>query len=355
MISHATAGQSGNSGGKVNLKALSREDVLSFVKDLGLPRYRADQLLHWMYGRFACRISEISEFSHDLRSTLDTLAYIDSLSLLERLKSADGTEKFLFSLEDGLMIESVLIRDKSRLTLCVSSQAGCAMKCRFCLTGTLGLSRNLGSHEIVDQIISVNRLIRPERITNVVFMGMGEPLANLDEVAEALWRIVLLVGISRRKITVSTAGLAAMFPALAQKAPEINLAISLNASTDEIRDKIMPVNRRYPLKVLLDACRRYPLKPRRRITFEYVLIRGVNDSPEDARRLVYVLKGLRCKVNLIPLNPHPGSDLGRPGERETLEFQEILLEHDLTALIRESKGQDILAACGQLRAEHRQP
>jgi 23S rRNA (adenine2503-C2)-methyltransferase len=226
------------------------------------------------------------------------------------------------------------------------------MGCRFCLTGTLGLARNLGSHEIVDQIISVNRLISPEKITNIVFMGMGEPLANFGEVVDALWRIVLLVGISRRKITLSTAGLAPKMLALGEKAPEINLAVSLNAATDNSRSKIMPVNKRYPLKVLLDACRRYPLKPRRRITFEYVLIQGINDSQDDARRLVVILKGLRCKINLIPLNPHPASDLKRPSDGDILGFQKILLQHDFTALIRESKGRDILAACGQLRAEY---
>jgi 23S rRNA (adenine2503-C2)-methyltransferase len=352
MLPQATADQSKDKVEKVNLKALSGDDILRFVDGLGLPRYRAAQLLHWMYSRCACRFSEISEFSKDLRMTLDAVACIDSLRLFKNLRSEDGTEKFLFALKDGLAIESVLIRDKDRRTLCVSSQAGCAMGCRFCLTGTLGLARNLGAHEIVDQIISVNRLISPEKITNIVFMGMGEPLANLDEVAEALWRIVKLVGISRRKITLSTAGLAAKIPALAEKAPEINLAVSLNAATDKSRDKIMPVNRRYPLRVLLEACRRYPLKPRRRITFEYVLIEGINDSPQEAIRLVHILRGLRCKVNLIPLNPHPGSDLGRPADNDILEFQKILLQHDLTALIRESKGRDILAACGQLTAEY---
>ncbi|MEJ2696557.1 MAG: 23S rRNA (adenine(2503)-C(2))-methyltransferase RlmN [Candidatus Sulfobium sp.] len=337
---------------KINLKALSRDDIFCFVKDLGLPRYRANQLLHWMYDRCVRHFSEISEFSFDLRRTLDNLACMESLELLKNLKSEDGTEKFLFSLSDGLAIESVLIRDKDRRTLCVSSQAGCAMGCRFCLTGTLGLARNLGSHEIVDQIISVNRFIRPEKITNIVFMGMGEPLANFDEVVEALWRIVNLVGISRRKVTISTAGLANKIPLLSESAPDINLAVSLNAATDGTRDKIMPVNRSYPLKSLLDACGRYHLKPRRRITFEYVLIQGINDSPEEARMLADILRGLRCKVNLIPLNPHPGSDFGRPSDESILKFQKILVQRNLTALIRESKGADILAACGQLRAEH---
>lgn len=350
----AAARQSEDRGGKVNLKALSREDIFSFVENLGLPRYRADQLLHWMYDRYASNFSEISEFSHDLRERLDSLARIESLKLLKGMKSEDGTRKFLFALNDGLSIESVLIPDGDRRTLCVSSQAGCAMGCIFCLTGSLGLARNLDAHEIVDQILSVNSLISPEKITNVVFMGMGEPLANFDAVVEALWRIVTLVGISRRKITLSTSGLATKIADLARKAPEINLAVSLNASSDTSRDKIMPVNRRYPLKMLLDACRKYPLKPRRRITFEYVLLKGINDSPDDARRLASMLRGIRCKVNLIPMNAHPGGSFEPPSENEILEFQDILLQHNLTALIRESKGGDILAACGQLRAENSQ-
>ena len=352
MTQQIVPDRSGDTAGKVNLKALSSDDLFRFVDDLGLPRYRANQLLHWMYERYACRFFEISEFSRDLQKTLDTIAHIDSIMLLKRLKSEDGTEKFLFSLNDGLSIESVLIRDKDRLTLCVSSQAGCAMGCRFCLTGTLGLARNLASHEILEQILSVNRLLSPERITNIVFMGMGEPLSNFDEVVESLWKIVKLVGISRRKITLSTSGLVPKMAALPMKAPEINLAVSLNAATDETRDKIMPVNRRYPLGALLEACRNYPLKPRRRITFEYVLISGINDSTADARKLAHILEGLMCKVNLIPLNPFQGSDLRRPSDLDVLEFQKVLVRHNLTALIRDSKGRDILAACGQLRAEH---
>ncbi|RPI37462.1 MAG: radical SAM protein, partial [Nitrospiraceae bacterium] len=191
-----------------------------------------------------------------------------------------------------------------------------------------------------------------DKITNIVMMGMGEPLANFDEVVEALKRIVLYTGISKRKITLSTAGLAPKILELPGKAPDVNLAISLNATTDAVRDRIMPVNKKYPIKTLMEACRRFPLKPRRRITFEYVLISGVNDSSEDARRLVRLLRGIRCKVNLIPFNPHEGSELQRPSDVSVLAFQKILTDSNLTALIRESKGQDILAACGQLRGRH---
>jgi 23S rRNA (adenine2503-C2)-methyltransferase len=336
---------------RVNLKALSKDGLLRFTERSGLPRYRADQLLHWIYERYAADVAEITEFSKTLRREIGGIAYISGLKLLRRLSSHDGTEKFLFSLEDGNTIESVLIPDGVRLTLCISSQAGCAMGCRFCLTGKLGFIRNLRSYEIVDQVLSVNRMIRPgRRVTNIVFMGMGEPLANFDEVVEALWRISRFVGISKRKITLSTAGIVPGIAALAEKGPEVNLAVSLNATTDAVRNEIMPVNRRFPLRTLLDACRVFPLSPRRRITFEYVLIGGVNDSGDDARRLVKILRNIRCKVNLIPLNPHQGSDLERPPDDRVLAFQDILTGNNMTALIRESKGQDILAACGQLKA-----
>jgi len=358
---------------KINLKSLSKDEIITLIEKRELPRYRASQLIHWIYDRYASSIDEITEFSKDLRNFLNEIAFISNLRLVKSLKSSDSTEKFLFLLEDKQTIESVLIPEKDRLTLCISSQVGCAMGCRFCLTGSGGLIRNLRSYEIVDQIIAVNRIIQTEaidnnhiptfvrggkggfsgkKITNIVFMGMGEPLANFDEVVEALWRIVQLIGISKRKITLSTAGIVPQILLLSEKAPEINLAISLNATTDEVRNTIMPVNKRYPIKSLIDTCRKYPLQPGRRITFEYILIDGINDSLDDAHRLIKLLEGIRCKINLIPLNPHPGSDLKRPLERRVLEFQQILLKNNLRALIRESKGQDILAACGQLRAGH---
>jgi len=339
---------------KINLKSLSKDELFRFIEDRGLPRYRADQLIHWIYKRYAAKIDGIIEFSIDLRNVLNEITFISNLELVKRLKSLDGTEKFLFSLEDGQTIESVLIPDKSlrirRITLCISSQAGCAMGCSFCLTGRIGLIRNLKSYEIVDQIIAVNRIIKPERITNIVLMGMGEPLANFDNVVEALWRVVLFIGISKRRITLSTAGITPKILLLPKKAPEVNLAISLNATTDVSRNEIMPVNKKYPLKSLINACKRYPLQPGRKITFEYVLIDGKNDSAEDAHRLVDLLRDLRCKINLIPLNPHAGSSLKRTSDQNVLEFQKILLQNNMRALIRESKGQDILAACGQLKA-----
>ena len=337
---------------KINLKSLTREELLSFAKTEGLPKYRVDQLMHWIYEKYVQDLQEITEFSKVLREDLGRTAYISNLIIAARQRSSDGTEKFLFTLEDGQAIETVLIPDEDRLTLCISSQAGCAMGCSFCLTGETGLIRNLRAHEIVDQIISVNRLIQPKRISNIVLMGMGEPLANFDEVVRALWRITEFIGISKRKITLSTSGLVPKMLELPGRAPDVNLAISLNATTDEVRDRIMPINKKYPLRMLLDACRRYPLQIQRLITFEYVLIDGVNDSIEDAQRLGRMLKSIPCKVNLIPYNPHEGSRLQRSGHERVLAFQKVLKDNRMTALIRESKGQDILAACGQLRGNY---
>ena len=359
---------------KTNLKALSKEELETFIQETGLAPFRSKQLIHWIYEKRAESIDGITEFSKDLRESLSEKAYISNLALLNRQVCTDGTEKFLFGLEDGESIESVLIPDKDRLTLCISSQVGCAMKCRFCLTGELKLKRNLKAHEIVDQIISVGRIIAPplipphpplvkggcekspffkggyRGITNIVFMGMGEPLANFDEVVEALWRMTELMKISKRRITLSTSGIVPIISELARRAPRVNLAISLNATTDEVRNRLMPINKKYPLKSLLDACRRYPLDPRRRITFEYVMLQGLNDTQDDARRLIRILKGIPSKVNLIPFNPYPGSEYRRPSDEEIERFQKIVLGGNVTALIRKSKGQDILAACGQLKA-----
>jgi len=337
---------------KINLKSLSSDEIAGFMETQGLPVYRTDQLLSWIYTKCAVSLDEITEFSKDLRKRLGEKAYIGNLLLAKRERSSDGTEKFLFALEDGQTIESVLIPDKERLTLCISSQVGCAMGCRFCLTGRSGLVRNLRSWEIVDQILGVNRLMTPKKITNIVFMGMGEPLANFDDVVDALKRILSLIGISKRRITVSTAGLVPKILELPGKAPDVNLAISLNATTDAVRDRIMPINKKYPLRSLIEACKRYPLKPRRVLTLEYVLIAGVNDSVEDSRRLMRLLRGIRCKINLIPLNAHEGSEMQRPEHAVVLAFQKVLTEKNMTVLIRESRGQDILAACGQLRGRY---
>jgi 23S rRNA (adenine2503-C2)-methyltransferase len=227
------------------------------------------------------------------------------------------------------------------------------MGCVFCLTGKLGLKRNLKPHEIIDQVISVNRLILPERITNIVFMGMGEPLANFDHVIEAIVRITNIMKMSPKRITLSTSGIPLKIIELGKKALKVNLAISLNATTDAVRNVIMPINNTYPIRALLDACRKYPLPVNRHITFEYVLLKGTNDSPEDAHRLVRLLKNIPSKINLIPFNAYSGCEYNRPDERTVIQFQDILLDAGMTVLIRKSKGQDILAACGQLKATYK--
>jgi len=336
---------------RTDLKSLSLPDLETFFKDSGLPAFRARQFLHRTYEKYARSIKDITGFSKDTRERLSQKAYISNLELLDRRTSGDGTEKFLFGLEDGESIEAVLIPDEDRLTLCISTQVGCAMGCGFCLTGTLGLKRNLEPHEIADQVISANRLIAPVKITNIVLMGMGEPLANFGNVCEALRRITEFMNISAGRITLSTSGLAPKILELPKHAPLVNLAVSLNATTDEVRDRIMPVNKTYPLKVLLDACRKFPLPRRRRITFEYVLLKGVNDTPEDAKRLVKLLRGIPSKVNLIPFNPCEGPEFERPEDKRVSDFRNILLDANMTALIRKSKGRDILAACGQLKAK----
>ncbi|HMK60910.1 MAG TPA: 23S rRNA (adenine(2503)-C(2))-methyltransferase RlmN [Dissulfurispiraceae bacterium] len=337
----------------MNLKALSADALGSFVKDAGLPAFRGRQILHWVYERGAQSLDEITELSKKLRDDLSERAYISNLIVLDRQTSGDGTEKFLFGLEDGETIESVLIPDEERLTLCVSSQVGCAMGCVFCLTGKLELKRNLDPHEIVDQVISINRLIFPRRITNIVLMGMGEPLANFDSVVEALRRITGYMKISPKRVTLSTSGIVPKIVELGRNGPKVNLAISLNATTDTVRDRIMPINKTYQIKAVLEACRRFPLQPTRRITFEYVMLKGINDSVADAKRLVRLLHGISSKINLIPFNPFSGCEYARPDDSRVLQFQEILAQSDMTVIIRKSKGQDILAACGQLRAGYK--
>ena len=261
--------------------------------------------------------------------------------------------KFLFQLEDGLFIESVLIPERDHLTICISSQAGCAMGCRFCLTAKQGFKRNLTSTEIIDQVVLAKRFIsNPEQITNIVLMGMGEPLANYDNVIKAIHNMAANDGLdfSHRKITLSTCGLVPQIRELGKEAP-INLAVSLNAADDQTRDVLMPINRKYPLEILLSTCKTFPLPHRKMITFEYILIKDINDRVEDAFRLAKLMTGIRAKINLIPLNQCTGIDLYTPSLERILRFQEILSNKNYTAIIRKSKGQDISAACGQLSAQ----
>jgi 23S rRNA (adenine2503-C2)-methyltransferase len=339
---------------KPNIKSFTPDELALRLVAMGLKKYRAAQVFEWIYRNHATTFKEMTNVAKAERGLLASAFTISFLSKLQEERSTDGTRKFLFGLEDAHTIESVLIPDEDRLTLCISSQVGCAQACRFCLTGKGGFTRNLKAYEISDQALEVSRILRREGgrgITNIVLMGMGEPLANLDEVIRALkiitWERGL--GFSPRRVTLSTDGLVPEIERLGKSGVRVNLAISLNATTDEVRDRIMPVNRRYPIQELVAACKRFPLEPRRRITFEYVMLKDVNDTQDDALRLAKLLKGIKCKVNLIPFNPFPGSEFGRPDDAAVRRFQKILLAHHYTAPVRESRGRDISAACGQLR------
>lgn len=346
----------GSANSPMDLTTLSAEDTADFVREKGWPRFHAHQILRWLYQRRVTDIAAMTDLSKDVRARLSAEARVSALAPTEVLTSEDGTQKFIFHLEDGKDIESVLIPGGSphgthRLTLCLSTQVGCTLDCAFCLTGRMGLLRNLKAHEIVGQVLAVQRRLPPgTHLTNLVLMGMGEPLANSDAVEEAIRRLTNQswgVGLSPRRITLSTAGLASRLEQVS--AMGVNLAISLNATTNEQRNRLMPaVNRAYPLQALMRACRAFPLKPRRSLTFEYVLLGGENDREQDAARLVTLIRGIRCKVNLIPFNEFPGSPFRRPSDETILRFQAIVTGRGIDAYIRKSKGRDILGACGQL-------
>ncbi|HEX9757810.1 MAG TPA: 23S rRNA (adenine(2503)-C(2))-methyltransferase RlmN [Nitrospiria bacterium] len=334
-----------------DFKEMSLASAQKWVQEQGWPRYRAEQIFEWIYRKGAKTFSDMTNLSKQDREHLEVQCEISRLKIIKHQISQDGTEKFLFILKDKNQIESVLIPDEDRLTLCISSQAGCGLDCQFCFTAVGGLKRNLKPHEIVDQVLIVKQQLSENRtLTNIVLMGMGEPLANLDNTLEAIQRITDPKGlaISPRRITISTVGLVPQIQDLGKRAPQINLAVSLNATTNEQRNRLVPINQSYPLEKLLQACKEFPLSPRRRIFFEYVLLNGVNDSLEDAKRLVQLVRGIRCKINLIPFNEYPGSFFSRPAQEQVIKFQNILLSANLTAFIRKTKGQDILAACGQL-------
>ena len=336
-----------------NLKSFSSPELEAFLISLGMKRYRANQVYQWLYQKGAASFDEMTNLSKEERTALNEKVYISSLILIKKQTASDGTEKYLFELEDGNRIESVLIPDEKRLTLCISTQVGCSMGCRFCLTGKGGLKRNLEAHEIVDQALAVKGLFN-KRITNIVLMGMGEPLANYDNTIAAL-KILLdekALNFSSRKITLSTAGLIPQIDKLGKEGVKVNLAISLNAATDDVRNKIMPINKKYPIKELIACCKRFPLPKRRRITFEYVMLKDINDTKEDAERLCKLLKGVPCKVNLIPFNEYEGCEFKKPDEKSVERFREILIEHHIMSITRKSKGAEISAACGQLRGSN---
>ncbi len=340
--------------GKKDLMGMTRSELQRFVEELGERAFRGRQIMRWIYQKGVTSFSEMSDLSKSFRQKLSESCRIGRLKVLQVETSYDGTRKFLFGLEDGQAIESVLIPEQERLTLCVSTQVGCAMGCKFCVTAQMGFSRNLTAGEILGQILEVRRLLKgSQRITNVVLMGMGEPLANYPEVVKAIevMQDDLGFGLSYRRITLSTVGLIPELERLFKDGVRCRIAISLNASDQKTRSFLMPVSHRYPLQQLLECCRRLPLPSRDRITFEYVMIKDINSSPRDAIRLSEILKGIKCKINLIPLNEAPEIPFRAPSSKEIEEFQRILLQRGFTALIRQSRGGDISAACGQLRGK----
>ncbi len=332
---------------------LTLPELTTVMAELGEPRWRSGQIFQGLHARGARSWDELSDLPRGLRARLAAGFAIGSLALDEVQTSADGTRKLRFRVADGRAIESVVIPDGDKITQCISSQVGCALDCRFCATATLGFGRNLTAGEIVEQVHHARRLVGPDRrITNLVYMGMGEPLHNYAQVTRSL-RILghdLGANFSFRRITVSTAGLVPGIEKLGREDVRPNLAVSLNATTDAVRDDIMPINKKWNLAALLAAIRAYPLERRRRVTFEYVLLAGVNDTPDDARRLVRLLRGLPCKVNLIPWNPHPAAPYRRPSPAAIEQFQNDVKRLGLPAYLRTPRGDDIDAACGQLAA-----
>ena len=317
--------------------------------ELDASRYRGRQLATWIYRKGVVDLEAMSDLPKDFRAALAVRAVVGLPEVERQTPSQDGSRKLVFRLTDGGRVSSVLMPDDGRVTLCLSTQVGCGYACAFCLTGTMGLSRNLTAAEMIGQVLRANAV---DHATHLVFMGMGEPLANYAEVVKTL-RILtdprLGLGYSPRRITVSTVGLVAGIDKLGREDLKVNLAISLHAASDAVRSRLMPVNRAWNLDALMAAVRRYPLAPRQHVFFEYVLLDGVNDSPDDARQLARLLRGVRAKVNLIPFNDWPGSEFRRPPLARILAFQSILLEAGITTTVRWSKGEDIGAACGQLK------
>jgi len=336
-----------------NIKDLTLKEIQDWLASIGERPYKALQIFAWVFNKAANSFDEMTDLKKELRERLNADFYINRPKIAASEKSIDGTIKLLIELEDKNFIECVLIPEEDRLTLCVSSQVGCPLGCGFCMTGKGGFVRNLKLSEMIDQVFAAqNMLSAGQRITNLVLMGMGEPLLNYEEVVKFLNTASHQkgLGFAPKRITVSTAGIVPMIERLG-KETKVNLAVSLNAVTDEVRDRIMPINKKYPLKALLERCRKYPLARNRNITFEYVLIEDVNDKAEDAKKLVRLLKGIRCKINLIPFNPFAGAEFKRPSNNAISIFHKILLDNNYVVIIRTSKGQDISAACGQLKGK----
>ncbi len=340
--------------GKLDIAELELAELESAVSTLGVERFHARQLFRWVYRRGLERFDGMTDLSLHLREQLAAALTLTTPGVTAREQSSDGTQKFRLALADGRTVESVFIPDTPALTFCVSTQVGCAMRCEFCLTGQMGLARNLTAGEIAGQVrVLARELDLQDRRFNIVLMGMGEPLHNYDATIKAL-RILAApegLGVAPRRVTLSTVGILPGLERLAREASPPNLAVSLHATTDRGRHALIPTSRTQRLADLVAVCRRFPLKYRDRITFEYVLLDGVNDTVADAGRLVKLLRGLRAKVNLIPLNEAPGIPFSRPSDQRVDRFARSLAAGGVTVSVRKSRGRDIRAACGQLIVE----
>jgi 23S rRNA (adenine2503-C2)-methyltransferase len=339
---------------KTDPQNLARPELEQALADLGAPRYRGRQVFQWIYRRGVTDFHAMTNLAEKQRKELSDRFAVDGPVIVSRQTSADGTVKFLLRLGDGRQIEAVYIPDTPAQTFCISTQVGCAIACGFCLTGRMGLTRHLTAGEIAGQVrVLAHDTGLAGTPFNIVLMGMGEPLHNYDATMKAL--AILAdeegLGVHPRRVTLSTVGILPALEKLATSPLMPNLAISLHATTDELRNQLVPVNRRYPLKDLLDSCRRFPVARRRRITFEYVLLDRVNDTPEDARRLVRLLDGIKAKVNLMPLNEAAGIPFKRPTDDRVNAFARVLAERGVRVMVRKSRGRDIRAACGQLIVE----
>ena len=337
-----------------DLAEMELTELEQALEAMGHPRFHARQFFQWVHKRGVTDFAEMTDLGLDLRGSLASVFHVSTPEVVRQERSADGTAKFLLRLDDGQLIESVFIPDTPANTFCLSTQVGCAMGCGFCLTGKMGIVRNLTAGEIVGQVrVLVRALGMAQSRFNIVLMGMGEPLHNYDAVMKAL-RILNDehgLAVNPRRVTLSTVGVLPGLERLATEPLMPNLAISLHATTEDQRDLLVPINRKYRLEDLLDACRRFPIKRRARITFEYVMLKDVNDTDEDARRLVRLLHGIKAKVNLLPLNEAAGIPYARPSDARVNRFAKILADRGVTVSVRKSRGRDIRAACGQLITE----
>jgi len=345
---------------------LDRAGMVAFFAGIGEARYRAEQVMKWIYHRHVTDFAEMTDLGKPLRAKLIAACVIEPPKVLFEKPSADGTHKWLLGMDGGNAIEAVFIPDKGRGTLCVSSQVGCGLACTFCSTGTQGFNRNLSTAEIIGQVWVAAKHLgnvphKQRKLTNVVMMGMGEPLLNFDNVvrAMAIMRDDLGFGLANKRVTLSTAGLVPMIDRLSVES-DVSLAVSLHAPTDELRTQLVPLNRKYPIAELMDACVRYAhRKPRTSITFEYTMMKGINDRPEHARALIKLMRAMdaklqranAAKVNLIPFNPFPGTSYERSDEIDIRNFQSLLLDNQVLTMVRRTRGDDIDAACGQLKGQ----